>query len=149
MNDSGGEVDNNKMERMKKIASLGKVLLMICVFVFAFLFVVRGSGGGDIVSTYYKPWLHHRHHYYRRYHLLKTIYTSGLVEELQQKSEVHQDLGDKEAGIFKNKAPSDVTNLKNVYWAVSNQKRSPFVEALSSQNGVDNGNYQLSYLGFS
>ena len=54
MNDSGGEVDNNKMERMKKIASLGKVLLMICVFVFAFLFVVRGSGGGDIVSTYYE-----------------------------------------------------------------------------------------------
>ena len=51
MNDSGGEVDNNKMERMKKTASLGKVLLMICVFVFAFLFVVRGSGGGDIVST--------------------------------------------------------------------------------------------------
>jgi hypothetical protein len=107
-------VDNNEIEKMKKIASLDKVLFMVCVFVFAFAFVFRGRGGGYIVSTYYEAVTTSSSSLSSSSTPLED-YTSGLVEGLQQILEVHENFGDKEASIFRNKAPYDVANLKNVY----------------------------------
>jgi hypothetical protein len=60
--DSGGEVDDNEIEKMKKTASLGKVLFIMDVFVFVFAFIVKARTTKSRLC----------HHHCRRRHLLKT-----------------------------------------------------------------------------